>query len=211
MGTIITMVVVGSNTGVVNGTWPGVCRFKMVERDEKIATILGNGSSNSFYQPSKGFVVACNVPQHPFAYDAITIIDRKPVDWMQDNNWHPKVPVWCSRTVSDYANKKKIQGMWQVYYAEPHQTNTAIHAVEHLCQHDYTQIHFYGFNSFYSDDYVSQMDKIMPRPPRPNLNKRWKPHWNRIFSEHNTVTFVMHIPKGTNHDFTQENIKTRHH
>jgi len=170
--------------------------------------IIGNGSSNNLYRRTGDFVVACNVPQHNYTYDCLSIIDNQPIVWMWKNDWTPSVPVYCLNKNKKQADAKNVKGDWRDVYKDQSRWNSGLHAAEHFA-HTYDEIHLWGMDSFYSNDYTSQMDELIIRRSRPNLNKWWRPAWDQIFDQHKDTSFVIHIPEGECCDFKKENVIVR--
>lgn len=170
--------------------------------------IIGNGSSNKLYRRTGGYVVACNVPQHNYTYDCLSIIDNQPIVWMMKNNWTPSVPVYCLNKNKKTAEAKNVKGDWRDVYKDESRWNSGLHAARHFAQ-TYDEIHLWGMDSLYCNDYTSQMDKVVERKVRPELNRWWRPAWTKIFDEHNTKQFIIHIPKGERCDFKEQNVIVR--
>lgn len=161
--------------------------------ERKRIDIVGNGASNTMYTNQKNFVLAFNVPQHGFRYDALAIIDNRPINWMNSNNWHPTVPVFCTSGVKDYAKKHSRQGDWFDYLKFKPRTSAGHLALEYFGTR-YEEIHMWGFDSMFSDDLTSQTDKIIPRAKRPPLNNHWYPLWCEYMNKI-TATVYVHVPE----------------
>jgi hypothetical protein len=170
-----------------------------------VISIIGNGPSNKAYVSQGGYVVACNVPQHGHKYDALSIIDNQPINWMRNNSWNPRRPVFCTQTVKDYAFKKNISGDFHPVYNKIERYNAGLHAARYNAQLT-KEIHLWGFDSLYSDVLESQMDTLVPRHSRPPLNKWWRPHWQELFDEFQQIEFVVHMPNGRQLDFEKPNV-----
>tara|TARA_A100001035_G_C27786024_1_gene504406 strand:- start:4829 stop:5380 length:552 start_codon:yes stop_codon:yes gene_type:complete len=170
--------------------------------------IIGNGSSNNLYRKTGFVVVACNVPQHKYDYDYLSIIDNNPIVWMKQNNYTPRKPVLCLRKNKATANAKEVKGEWRDVYPDRERWNSGLHAAEYFAP-TYNEIHLWGMDSFYCDDFTSQMDDIIERKIRPNLNKWWRPAWMSIFDTHVKTQFIIHIPEGECCDFKKENVIVR--
>lgn len=167
--------------------------------------IIGNGPSNLAYQPNNHYVIGCNVPQHGFRCDALSIIDNQPIVWMRNNSWAPRVPVFCTDTARDYARTKDISGDWMSVYQKRERYNAGLHAARYSATLS-KNIHLWGFDSLFSDLLDSQMDKLVPRYRRPPLNKHWRPHWNELFDEFTDVNFFIHLPAGLEIGFQKTNV-----
>jgi len=67
------------------------------------------------------------------------------------------------------------------------------HAVEyHAPMTD--EVHMWSFDSIWTSNYNSQMDNLVPRGKRPDLNQQWIPHWKNIFDANKTTQFIIHTP-----------------
>lgn len=153
--------------------------------------VIGNGDSNKFFNYKGEYRVACNIPQHGISYNALSIIDVQPVQWMRENNWHPKVPVLCNKRVKEMATKLNREGHWFETYASRHRWNSLHHAVDHHAPMT-RSLHIWGADSIWTGDYTSQMDNLVPRNSRPNLNLQWIPNWKTIFETHTGCDFYIH-------------------
>jgi len=153
--------------------------------------IIGNGASNHLYTPRNRQVIACNVPQHKFYYNVLSIIDNKPVHWMRTTKWTPQKPVYCTPVIAELAKKVNLAGDWFPVYEEKHRWNSGHHAVyKHRTANE---IHLWGFDSMFSDNLTSQCDAIIPRSTRPPLNKHWHPIWCEILDQTSADVYV-HMP-----------------
>ena len=159
--------------------------------------ILGNGASINLYTPNSHRTIACNVPQHGHAYDYLSIIDQQPVVWMSNNAYTPSVPVFCSEKALNSSIKHSVAGDWIPAYDNRHRTNSAHWAVWLLCEYTSKEIHLWGMDSMFSDNLTSQMDNLVPRSQRPNLNKEWRPIWREIFAKQ-PIQYYIHTPKLAN-------------
>lgn len=168
--------------------------------------IVGNGKSNILFDGT-GHVTACNVPQHNIAYNQLSIIDRQPLIYMKNSGWRPKTAILCTPQVKDHARKMNIEGDWFPVYTNTHRWNSGHQAVNHLASKTFNNIHFWGFDSMWSSDLTSQMDTIVQRHGRPDLNKHWRPIWEEIFAKYNNKTFIIHAPEDTQEVFYGDNVK----
>lgn len=171
--------------------------------------LIGNGNSNCLFKSHATYVIACNIPQHKFPYNSLSIIDNRPLDWMKQNSWHPRVPVYCTEEVKHRAKKFNIQGDWFTVYKHRNKWNSGHHAVLHHGNMA-SEIHLWGFDSLFSKDLTSQCDVIIPRHARPPLNNHWHPIWLEIFDQID-CNIVLHIPKGEKCAITHEKIQTHEH
>jgi len=155
--------------------------------------VIGNGASNVLFDVEDEYRVACNIPQHKHHYNCLAIIDLIVVNWMQDNNWNPKVPVLTTKAVKEHSVKRNREGHWFEVFEKKFRYSAGHHAVElHAPMTD--EIHIWGMDSIWTNEYGSQMDTLVPRGTRPNLNMHWIPHWRNIFEAHPNTEFVIHTP-----------------
>lgn len=171
--------------------------------------IIGNGNSNRLCHGTYDYIVACNLPQHRIKYNALSIVDERPLNYMRTLNWRPRVPVMTTLQVKNFAHKTNIEGDWFDVYERTHRWNSGHHAVLHFSKQCNT-IHLWGFDSLFSDDLTSQVDKVVPRHHRPKLNKYWHPIWMEIFDRVD-CEIVLHIPKGEQTALSHEKLTVRYH
>lgn len=161
----------------------------------KITHIIGNGSSAKLYVGSGCMnVVACNIPQHGHRYTALSIIDTQPVVWMSNTGWRPTKPVYCSKKTKAAAKKYNIEGDWFDVYDDRHRSNSGHWAALYNARLTTEEIHLWGMDSMWSNEYSSTMDSIVPRPQRPQLNTQWRPFWQEIFEQNTHVRWFIHAP-----------------
>jgi hypothetical protein len=155
--------------------------------------VIGNGASNSLFDIENEYRCVCNIPQHNIPYNSIAIIDLIVVNWMNDNGWNPSVPVLTTNKVKQHAIKRNRQGHWFDVFEIKSRYSAGHHAVEyHAPMTD--EVHMWGFDSIWTNDYTSQMDNLVPRGKRPNLNQQWIPHWQNIFDANKNTQFIIHTP-----------------
>lgn len=171
--------------------------------------LVGNGASNALLREYRHYTIACNVPQHGIKYNALSIIDTRPLNYMKEKAWRPKVPVYCTQQVKDYANKLNIEGDWFPTYERKHRWNSGHHAVLHHHRIAKT-MHLWGFDSMFSTDLSSQCDSIIPRYTRPPLNNHWHPIWREILDTID-CKIVLHLPKGASCAIQHEKITPQEH
>lgn len=156
--------------------------------------IIGNGASNSLFDVDAEYRIACNIPQHGIQYNCLAIIDIVVVNWMKDNNYQPNVPIMCTNKVKEHAVKQNRNGHWFDVFEIKHRYSAGHHAVEHHASMT-DEIHLWGFDSIWTNEYASQMDTLVPRGRRPNLNQQWLPHWQNIFADAKNTQFIIHAPE----------------
>jgi hypothetical protein len=170
---------------------------------------VGNGNSNSLYKPQSTYCIGCNIPQQQFAYNSLSIIDNRPLDWIKQHGWQPPVPIFCTQEVKQRAKKFNISGDWFDVYERKHRWNAGHHAVLYHSKMT-SEIHLWGFDSLFSQDLTSQTDAIIPRHTRPPLNNHWHPIWLEIL-EQIDCRVVLHIPKGAKCAIKHDKIHTQQH
>jgi len=176
----------------------------------KRTDIIGNGRSNELYERQGNNVIACNIPQHGYGYNTLSIIDNQPVTWMKNNRYIPRVPVYCTNQVKERARQLNIGGDWFDVYEHKSRWNSGLHAANHAA--DYSkEIHLWGFDSMFSDDLTSQMDSLVPRNGRPPLNKHWHPLWQGLFEEHYDTVFVIHAYNECETPLEAQNLRLETH
>lgn len=169
--------------------------------------IVGNGKSKKLYRDRGNYVVACNIPEG-IRYDCLSVIDNQPIHWMKTNKWRPDCVILCTENVIQTAKSMDLR--LKPVYAKLSRMNSGLYAAEYFAkQHD--RINLWGMDSLFSDDLTSEMDTKVPRRGRPDLNRWWRPHWNRIFQENSKTTFTIHLPRGHKHGFQQENVQSAEH
>lgn len=153
--------------------------------------IIGNGESNSFADP-QGVVIACNIPQHDFAYHCVAMIDTKPLHWIKQHGWHTHKEILCTPNVHQLREQMQLSLNTRPVFTHKHRWNTGHQVANYKSQEE---LHLWGMDSMFSTDLSSQCDSIIPRYRRPNLNRYWHPIWCEIL---NTISIpaTLHIPNG---------------
>ena len=167
--------------------------------------IIGNGASNCFAEP-QGMVVACNVPQHDIQYSALALIDPKVVHYMHSSGWHPDCFVLCTPITLELIHKFRIPVHAEPSLCHKHRWSTG-HCVVDLYKH--REIHLWGMDSWFSDDLTSQVDAVIPRQRRANLNRHWHPIWHTLLDCAKDIT--VHIPQGRESKIQHDRLKVQHH
>jgi hypothetical protein len=196
---ICRAVVYGAFTGIQRSAYMEKLmddsRFTAFPNGEKLPRVhvIGNGASNSLFDAVGEYRIACNIPQHSIPYNALAIIDLVAVNWMRDNGWNPTKPVLCTQQVKDHAVKRNREGHWFAEFNKVHRFSAGHHAVLHHASMT-PEVHMWGFDSIWANDFLSQVDAVIPRPNRPNLNLHWIPHWRSVFKQHEDTLFFIHAP-----------------
>ena len=160
--------------------------------------VIGNGSSNSLYSKNTDnfdLTICCNIPQHGFKWDIISIIDPQPVRIIKDRKLNLG-KIWCPPDTHRTATSQKLLGEWEPVYKRKPWYNSGLLSIDYVCEKykNLEEIHLWGFNSLYEDSFHSQMDNLVPRKRKKNLNKHWVPKWKEVVSKYPSVNFYAHIP-----------------
>jgi hypothetical protein len=176
----------------------------------KIAHIIGNGSSASFYKPSKGLKLTCNLP--PFAVDGVyatTMVDFKimhaiymeeiivPGEWILGARpkvfmeRHPSFHIKHASQIKEFYTELPV-------YAGNFTNWNCGHMATHFAANKFQadEIHMYGFNSIFDPDLRSCTDFYLGSN-RANtnmyrLNENWRPIWSEMFKEFAGTQFVLY-------------------
>lgn len=164
--------------------------------------VIGNGSSNKFYSKNTeeyDLIICCNIPQHGYKWDIISIIDPQPVRIIKEKKLNMG-RIWCPPDTHRSAKIKNLAGEWCPIYKRKPWYNSGLLSIDYVCENydDVKEIHVWGFNSLHDDDFHSQMDNLVPRKRTRNLNKYWVPKWDEVLTKYPKVKFVIHIPEGKN-------------
>lgn len=198
MGSIKQLVGIVICSFAVYGSFTRI-QGSMVNKEMIAVThIIGNGASNSLFEHTGENTIACNLPQHKHKYNSLSIIDSIVVRKMRELKYTPKVPVYCTEKVKELAQKLNIEGDWLPVYELLPKSNSGHHAVMYSAQHTQQAIHLWGFDSMWSNDLQSQVDAVIPRHKRPQLNTHWRPLWNTILQK-TKCPIIIHAPKGVEH------------
>lgn len=177
----------------------------------KTVNVIGNGNSNKYFS-NNGHSVACNIPQHSANYNQLSIIDRQPLVYMKQSGWRPRTPVLCTEQIKEHARKMNLEGDWFPVYTATHRWNSGHHAVNYIAGlNQVEKIHLWGFDSMFSSDLLSQMDTLVPRSARPDLNRYWRPIWVDIFAKYSDTQFVIHVDREVDHLFYGHNVSLAYH
>lgn len=169
--------------------------------------IVGNGPSRELYRPFKGEVCLCNVPQLRVPYDYVSVVDRRAIDYIINNDVTTNAPILTTPQLRDEIRNKKHNNTIQPLFKEK-LMNSAQTAAYHFSQsHDV--IWLFGCDSLWSEVTTSHQDVLIPRNPRAsNLHTRWRDHWKRVWAT--GKTFVIVCPKDAKPQEYGENVKWNH-
>lgn len=156
----------------------------------KQIAIVGNGPSRDLYQPFRGDVCVCNIPQMDHHYDYISIVDRKAVDYIVNNNLTFEKPILTTNELTKFLKHTPNEAVFREKLM-----NSAATAAYYFAGH-YDVIWLYGCNALWSKDCSSSQDLLIPRPTRQaNLHNRWREKWEMVWATGRT--FVIVCPKDT--------------
>ena len=187
--------------------------------------IIGNGPSNNLYKNNEkvnekyyDLIICCNIPRHGFKRDVVSIVDSKPLEVIK-RTVELKKPVnlgqvWCHQKIYKFCNDNKLPGIWNPIYESKRRDvniegqifntdyNSGLAAADYVCENydDLEEIHLWGFDSLFSQNYNSQMDKLVIRPERRVhlLNHVWNLFWKQVLDKYPNIIFKSHIPLGAN-------------
>lgn len=181
--------------------------------------IIGNGSSNFLYKSNKieyDLVICCNIPQHGFKRDVTCIVDNRTIEVIK-RSIEIKNPInlgqiWCHQET--YKISKNFPGTWNPILESNRREiilegskwsvdyNSGLAAADYVCLNydDLEEVHLWGFDSFFSQDFTSQMDNLVIRQKRNAilLNKVWNSLWKEVLDKYPNIKFKSHLPLGEN-------------
>ena len=163
---------------------------------EKQIAIIGNGPSRDIYQRKNfdGEVCICNIPQIKIDYDYISIVDRKAMDYINNNNLKFNKPILTTPQLQKEVLKYNIKGLEGCYINKL--MNSAATAAFYFSFHkNYDRIWLFGCNALWSEETSSSQDELIPRPRRAaNLHKQWRDNWQKVWAT--GKQFVIVYPYG---------------
>lgn len=164
-----------------------------------IAHILGNGPSIKLYEdaPWGDFIIGCNFQQH--RVDVNIVLDCRPFmiykgnrDLLPNKVLITSKYAWPTILEQGLEKEFKIASMVQVlekYKSAGH------YAVEYAIDHDYSEIHLWGFDSIWEDTQETRTDEIVPRNRAQfDLWMHWRERWKN-YTQHNII--VHNTKEGT--------------
>lgn len=176
----------------------------------RVAHVIGNGDSASFYKQSKGIKVTCNLP--PFTVDGVyttCMVDFKmmaaihegsvtvPGEWtlgFRPKKWMELKPDFYMK----YA--KQVKDFYTVLppYVKNYTDFNCGHMATHMAANKLkaTEIHMYGFDSILDMNLRSATDFYLNSDREAHNNVRlannWRPVWQNMFKEFPDTKFVIH-------------------
>jgi hypothetical protein len=146
------------------------------------AHILGNGPSIELYQPTDGLIIGCNIQEHPV--DVSVVLDKRPfLKYCGNRSLFQGKPIITSEYAMPTLIEQEIThefDIWhKVAYLEKYMS--AGHVAAHwLIDHDYTEIHLWGFDSIWADTIETKTDKIIERSRAQfDLYIHWRERWQK--------------------------------
>jgi len=170
----------------------------------KIA-IVGNGPSRELYDSFDGDVCVCNIPQLDIAYDFISIVDKKAMDYIHREKLVFDKPILTTPEIEKQTRNWKLQTEIQPVL-EIKLMNSAATVAYYFAQiKQYDTIYLYGCNALWSDVVTSHQDELIPRPHRNStLHIQWRNHWKKVWQT--GKEFVIVHPKDTKPEDYGENV-----
>ena len=149
------------------------------------AHVLGNGPSIDIYTPTDGFVVGCNVQEHPV--DVSVVLDKRPfLKYCGNRSLFQGKPIITSIYAMPTLEEQGIVEEFQIWHKVPYLEKymSAGHcAVDWLLEHDYREIHLWGFDSIWADTQETRTDKIIERNRAQfDLFIHWRERWQKYRS-----------------------------
>jgi len=176
----------------------------------KVIHVIGNGDTASFYKPTKGLKITCNVP--PFSVPDVwgtCIVDFKMMVAMNEGSVLPPGPwilgarphkfielnpnlriKWMDRIRDYYTVLPKYAGNYTNFNCG----HLAVHYAANKLKGE--EIHMYGFDSIFDFNLRSYTDMVL-NSDRGNTNNHrlannWRPIWGEMFKEFSDTKFVLH-------------------
>lgn len=178
--------------------------------------VIGNGPSNRLYHKNKNeydLIIGCNIPQHNFECDVISLVDEKPLEIIESSRVDLG-QIWCPENLYKISNLKKLPGNWNPIYEMKGINlevggqmrkafyNSGLASIDYVCENynDLQEIHLWGFDSMFGENFNSQMDRLIIRPPKniPLLTKVWNGFWKEVLDKYPNIKFKSHLPLGEN-------------
>jgi len=152
---------------------------------QKQIAIVGNGPSRNLYKGFKGEVCLCNIPQIDVAYDYISIVDRKAVDYIIKEKLSYQKPILTTDELAKFLKHTPTQAVFKEKLM-----NSAATAAYYFAQtHDV--IWLYGCDALWSKNTKSHQDILIPRPTRnSNLHNQWREKWKTVWNTGTKITIV---------------------
>ena len=158
------------------------------------AHILGNGPSIDLFEPDGEYTVGCNFQKFPV--DLSVIVDCKPFMIYKGNrSLIPNKRIITSRYAMQTLNEQDLVNEFQIIYMIEHleQYKSSGHIATDWClDHDYSEIHLWGFNSIWEDTQETRSDLLIPRS-RAQFDL-WI-HWREKWQAYKNLNIIVHNTK----------------
>ena len=153
------------------------------------AHILGNGPSINIYQPTDGFIIGCNIQQHPV--DVSVVLDVRPFHlYMANRQIFQGKPLITSRYAMNGMRHKNLEQELDIIYKVPYVDEfiSAGHvAAQWAIDNNYDEIHLWGFDSIWADTQETKTDALIMRDRQQHdLFIYWRIEW-QPFKQYNII------------------------
>jgi len=148
----------------------------------KKAHVLGNGPSIELYTPADGFIIGCNIQEHQI--DVSVVLDCKPfLKYCGNRSLFQHKPIITSLYAMQTITEQEIEHEFEIWHKVPYLEKymSAGHvAVDWLLDHDYDEIHLWGFDSIWEDTQETRTDKYIERSRAQfDLFIHWRERWQK--------------------------------
>lgn len=155
------------------------------------AHILGNGPSIELYEPAPecDYVVGCNFQSVPV--NISVIVDCKPfLVYKGNRSLLPNKKIITSRyawqSIAEQELEDEFEWIHIIEQLQRYHSSGHI-AVDWCLDHDYSEIHLWGFNSIWEDTQETKSDLIIPRSRAQfDLWKHWRERWKN-YTQYNII------------------------
>jgi hypothetical protein len=145
-----------------------------------IAHVLGNGPSHVLYEPQDGYIIGCNIQTHPI--DVSVVLDVKPFHlYMGNRQIFQGKPIITTQYAMNGMKHKNLEAELDIVYKVPFlemYTSAGHIATQWALDHDYTEIHLWGFDSIWADTQETKTDTLIQRDRvQHDLFVHWREKW----------------------------------
>ena len=178
----------------------------------RVVHVIGNGDSADLYnkEERKGLKLTCNLPPFPVPnVYASCIVDFKmmkaitegvidvPGEWVlgyRPKIWMEKHPTFFMQRAQQIKEFFIEKPKYVANYTDFNCGHMAVYYA--IKKFNPTEINIYGFDSIFDMNLRSTSDFFMISDRQANnnvrLNGNWRPIWNKLFNEFNSVNFRLH-------------------
>lgn len=158
------------------------------------AHILGNGPSIDLFEPDGEYTVGCNFQKVPV--DLSVIVDCRPfMIYKGDRSLLPNKRIITSKyampTLIEQDVLKEFDVIHTIEQLEQYKSSGHI-AVDWCLDHDYTEIHLWGFNSIFEDSQETRSDELIPRS---RMQFDLYMHWREKWQLYKNLNIIVHNTK----------------